>query len=52
MITAAATRWSQTSNVNKLLCFQDTDKQLSDWLSDLTLVDQHLDLEVLMDGFF
>lgn len=26
--------------------FQDPEKEVSDWLSDLTLIDQHPDLEV------
>ena len=31
-----------------IFCFslQDPEKEVSDWLSDLTLVDQHPDLEV------
>lgn len=28
--------------------FQDPEKEVSDWLSDLTLVGQHPDLEVLV----
>lgn len=28
------------------MIFQDPEKEVSDWLSDLTLVDQHPDLEV------
>lgn len=31
---------------------QDTDKDLSDWLSDLTVVDQQLDLQVLSQRLF
>lgn len=29
-----------------LFLFQDPEKEVADWLSDLTLVDQHLDIEV------
>ncbi|XP_006801961.1 nicolin-1 [Neolamprologus brichardi] len=35
--------------VRTLFLFQDPEKEVSDWLSDLTLTDQHPDLEGLPD---